>query len=53
MDVTNGNVNGESVLSGDLETVASPANREQIYTKEYSNLRKIQKPKKLKKKWKR
>ena len=39
IDVTNDNVNGESVLSGNVESVAFPANREQIYTKEYSNLR--------------
>ena len=44
MDVTNDNVNGESVVSGNLESVASPGNREQRYAKlkEY-NLRKIQK----------
>ena len=33
MDVTNDNVNGESVVSGNLESVASPGNREQRYAK--------------------
>ena len=44
MDVTNDNVNGESVVAGNLESVASPGNREQRYAKlkEYNNLRKIQ-----------
>ena len=44
MDVPNDNVIGQSALSGSLENVASPNNREQRYAKlrEYNNLRKIQ-----------
>ena len=44
MDVTNDNVNRESVVSGNLESVASSGNREQRYAKlrQYNNLREIQ-----------
>ena len=44
MEYPNDNVLGQSALSGSLESVASPNNREERYAKlrEYNNLRKIQ-----------